>query len=109
MIEQKHDLTPSELRRRLTFVIQRGVRRGQIDVLNENTQEATIGRNETVQRIFREVLASESANRRRAVDAANRAQVSESIPEQDTDPPNIPQPLIDAAGELPTEQDAKLN
>ena len=26
--------------------------------------------------------------------------------EQDTDPPNIPQPLIDAAGELPTEQDA---
>ena len=56
---EANDLTPSELRRRLTFVIQRGVRRkGQIDVLNENTQEATIGRNETVQRIFREVLAS---------------------------------------------------
>ena len=44
---EANDLTPSELRRRLTFVIQRGVRRGQIDVFNENTQEAAKVNNES--------------------------------------------------------------
>ena len=40
----------------------------------------------------------------RQLESQERADQEERGLEQDTDPPNIPQPLIDAAGELPTEQ-----